>query len=686
MSSRHAERDRLDHDFADELVFLARARRALAWMLEHARMRVATGEQVAGDRYTAERLGRMLKSYAKELAEEPDSPLYFGRLRFDDGPGAGEHRNQSYYIGRRRITDETGRPLVIDWRAPVSSRFYRASARDRQGVTSRRRFGWTTHHPVQLTGFEDERLDHGEELGTASQLLTAEIERPRVGPMRDIVATIQPEQDELVRADLDRSLCVQGGPGTGKTAVGLHRAAYLLYSHRRQLKRNGVLVVGPNPAFLHYISAVLPALGEVDVQQCTLDEVLSGRPPRAVDTDEAARVKHDARMAAVLRRALYARIAEPVEPIVVPDGSYRLRVPVTTLSRHVTKIRGEDLPYGVGRERLRARIVVMFQRQLEARGETPTRRWLDRIGRARPVAAALDHAWPKVPPEQLLTTLLADPQALARAADGLLTAAEQKAIGWQRPPRSFKSARWSAADHILLDEIAGLIEHPASYRHIVVDEAQDLSPMQCRALARRSVHSSLTVLGDVAQGTSPWAASDWHEQLAHLGKAGSAVAALTMGFRVPAVVLAFANRLLPGLRVAAPPTRSIRSDGALSVRHAPDLTSATIAAVRAALDHEGSIAVIATDVLLANLSAALRAAGLAANTAGEDEPDRRVTVLPAVLAKGLEFDHVIVVEPDDIVRAEPRGLNRLYVVLTRAVSRLDVLHCRPLPALLAADG
>ena len=374
-------------------------------MLDHARMRVATGAQVAGDRYTAERLGRMLKSYVKELAEEPDSPLYFGRLRFDAGPDADEHRNQSYYIGRRRITDETGRPLVIDWRAPVSSRFYRASARDRQGVTSRRRFGWTTHHPVQLTGFEDERLDHGEELGTASQLLTAEIERPRVGPMRDIVATIQPDQDELVRADLDRSLCVQGGPGTGKTAVGLHRAAYLLYVHRRQLTRNGVLVVGPNPAFLHYISAVLPALGEVDVQQRTLDEVLSERPPRAVDTDGAARVKHDARMATVLRRALYAHIAEPVESIAVPAGSYRLRVPVTALSRHVTKIRGEDLPYGVGRERLRARIVAMFQRQLEARGETPTRKWLDRIGRARPVAAALDHAWPKVPPEQLLTTL-----------------------------------------------------------------------------------------------------------------------------------------------------------------------------------------------------------------------------------------------------------------------------------------
>ncbi len=669
-----------ERDFAEELEFLGRARHALAWMLDHARLRVATGDQVAGDRYTAERLGRMLKSYAKELAEEPDSPLYFGRLRFGDGPDAGEHRDQSYYIGRRRITDATGQPLVIDWRAPVSSRFYRASARDRQGVTTRRRFGWTTHHPVRLTGFEDERLDHGEELGTASRLVTAEIERPRVGPMRDIVATIQPEQDELVRADLDRSLCIQGGPGTGKTAVGLHRAAYLLYVHRRQLKRNGVLVVGPNPAFLRYISAVLPALGEVDVQQRTLEEVLTERPARAVDTDDAARVKHDPRMAAVLRRALYAHITEPVEAIVVPDGSYRLRVPVTALARQVARIRTEDVPYGVGRERLRARVVAMFQRQLEAHAETPTRRWLDRVGRSQPVTAALDFVWPKVRPEELLATLLSDPSALAKAADGLLTGDEQKAIAWQRLPRSFKSAKWTAADHVLLDELAGLIDHPTGYRHIVVDEAQDLSPMQCRALARRSRHGSLTVLGDLAQGTSPWAATDWREQLRYLGKPDSRVAALTVGFRVPAVVLSFANRL-----VTAPSTRSIRTDGALRVRRVSELGPATVAAVRKALEFEGSIGVIATDALLPRLSTALRDAGLAVNAAGADDPDRRVTVLPATLAKGLEFDHVIVVEPDDIAHAEPRGLNRLYVVLTRAVSRLDVLHSRPLPAPLTAD-
>jgi DNA helicase IV len=682
-TAQHAEREQLDRDFAEEQVFLARARRALAWMLEHARMRVATGDQVAGDRYTAERLGRMLKSYAKELAEEPDGPLYFGRLQFGDGPDADEHRNQSYHIGRRRITEASGQALVIDWRATVSSRFYRASARDRQGVICRRRFGWSTRRPVQLTGFEDERLDHGEELGTASRLLTEEIERPRVGPMRDIVATIQPDQDELVRADIEHSLCVQGGPGTGKTAVGLHRAAYLLYVHRRQLKRNGVLVVGPNPAFLHYISAVLPALGEVDVQQLTLDKVFSEDPPRAVDTEEAARVKHDARMAAVLRRALYALITKPTESIALPVDSYRLRVPATVLARQFAMIRAEDVPYGIGRERLRARIVAVLQRQLEWHGESPIRKWLDKIGRSLPVVTALDQAWPKVRPEQLLTTLLTDPDALARAADGLLTAEEQKAILWLRPPRSFKSAKWSAADRVLLDEIAGLIEHPPSFGHIVVDEAQDLSPMQCRAIARRSMHSSLTVLGDVAQGTSPWAATDWHEQLAHLGKDGSAVVALTTGFRVPAVVLAFANRLLPGLHVAAPPTRSIRTDGALRVRHESDLASATVAAVHAALEHEGSVAVIATDQLLPSLRAALTEARLEFNAPEEDMPDQRVTVLPAVLTKGLEFDHVIVVEPDDIVQTEPLGLNRLYVVLTRAVSRLDVLHSRPLPALLA---
>ncbi len=646
-------------DLDAELAFLKRVHAAQAWMLDHARMRVATGAAVAGDRYTAETLGRMLKSYVKELAEEPDGAPYFGRLSFDDTAAAGDHQGQRYHIGRRRITEEQGPPLVIDWRAPVSSLFYRASASDRHGVAVRRRYGWTHRPPIRLTGFEDEHLDLGEESGTSSRLLAEEIERPRVGPMRDIVATIQPEQDELVRADLDQSLCVQGAPGTGKTAVGLHRAAYLLYAHRRQLKRTGVLVVGPNPEFLRYIAAVLPALGEVDVQQRTLEGLLSEQAPVATDSDEAARLKHDARLAEVIRRALNSLISEPDDGIVVADGSFRLRVPVTALRREILQIKNENLPYGVGRDRFRTRIVALLQRQLEYHGESPNRKWLDRTGRARPVTGTLDACWPKVRPEELLTSLLGDASFLSRAAAGILTDAEQSALLWARPPRSFKSAKWSAADLVLLDEIAGAIHHPDGFGHIVVDEAQDLSPMQCRALARRSRHGSLTVLGDLAQGTSAWAADDWREQLAHLGKPDAPVTALTLGFRVPAVVLSYANRLLPDLRVRVPAARSVRSDGELQVRAVPDLATAVSDHVAAALEREGSIAVIAADEHVADFAA----------LAGD-----RVTVLPATLAKGLEFDHVVVVEPDRIVAAEPRGLNRLYVVLTRAVSRLDVLH------------
>ncbi|GAA2847512.1 DNA helicase [Actinoplanes cyaneus] len=631
-------------------------------MLDHARMRVATGAEVAGDRYTAETLGRMLKSHVKELVEEPDGAPYFGRLTFDGTAAAGDHQGQRYHIGRRRITEEQGPPLVIDWRAPVSSLFYRASPGDRRGVAVRRRYGWTPHPPIRLTGFEDEHLDLGEQLGTSSRLLAEEIERPRVGPMRDIVATIQPEQDELVRADLDQSLCVQGGPGTGKTAVGLHRAAYLLYAHRRQLGRTGVLVVGPNPEFLRYIAAVLPALGEVDVQQRTLEELLSEQAPAATDTAGTARLKHDARMAQVLRRALNSLVEPPTDDIVVADGSLRLRVPAAALLREISRIRSEELPYGVGRERFRTRIVALLQRRLEHHGESPNAKWLDRTGRARPVVETLDACWPKVRPAELLTRLLGDATFLRRAADGVLTDPEQAALLWARPPRSFRSAKWSAADLVLLDELAGAIDHPAGFGHLVVDEAQDLSPMQCRALARRSRHGSLTVLGDLAQGTSAWAATSWRDQLTHLGKPDAPVTALTLGFRVPAVVLAYANRLLPVLHADVPAARSVRSDGKLDVREVTDLAVAAKDRVEAALEQEGSIAVIAADGRVAELGA----------LAGD-----RVTVLPATLAKGLEFDHVIVVEPAEIVDAEPRGLNRLYVVLTRAVSRLDVLHITP---------
>jgi DNA helicase IV len=540
----------------------------------------------------------------------------------------------------------------------VSEAFYQASVKHPVGVVRRRRFGFDKG---ELTGFEDEHLTAGEELGTNSRILTEEIERPRVGPMRDIVATIQPEQDELVRAALAESICVQGAPGTGKTAVGLHRAAYLLYTYAERLRKAGVLVIGPSRAFLSYISAVLPALGEIAVDQMTIDDLVAHVPVTAQDSAAGARVKHDPRMADVVRRALYGRITEPTEPLEIPDGSTRWRIPAHALNRLLTEVLAETLPYATGRERFQARIVALLQRMAEARGESPGEAWQRRMARTRPMKALVDQVWPAVAPAALIASLLSDPSG---PADGLLTDEEQAAIRWPKP-RTVKAARWTAADTMLIDEALGLIERLPSYGHIVVDEAQDLSPMQCRAIARRNGHGSLTVLGDLAQGTAPWAARRWPDSLSHLGKPAASQTALTTGFRVPQAVVDLANRLLPSLGVDVPEAASLRHDGKLTVRAHAELHSV----VREALDHEGSIGVIAADARVPHL--------------GLDGVDERVTVLPASLAKGLEYDHVIVVEPAEIVAAEPRGLHRLYVVLTRAVSRLDVLHAQPLPDALA---
>ncbi|QKW11742.1 AAA family ATPase [Verrucosispora sp. NA02020] len=666
----------LDDELTAERTHLTRSRAALHRMRERAEALFATGDTVAGDSYTAEQLGRHLARRVAELADDPRTPLFFGRLDFGDADA--EHAGRRYHVGRRHVTDEQGEPLVLDWRAPVSRSFYRASARDPQGLAVRRRFGFGDG---VLTSFEDEHLDRGEELGTASRILTAEIERPRIGPMRDIVATIQPEQDELVRADLADSICVQGAPGTGKTAVGLHRAAYLLYLHRERLRRSKVLVVGPNRAFLGYIAAVLPALGEVEVAQATVEDLVDRVAVRAMEAPEVARIKHDARMAEVLRRAVDAYVGEPTEAMTVSDGSYRWRIGLEPLHRLVHETRAEGLPYAVGRERIRARVVGLLQRQAEARrAESPSDAWLRRTGRSTPVTTFLDAVWPALTPEGLVHALLGDPARLAAAAEGLLTPDEQALLTAGKRARTPKATRWTAADAVLIDEAAGLIERPTGFGHVVIDEAQDLSAMQCRVIARRSEHGSLTLLGDLAQATAPWAATDWRETLRHLGKPDAVVVPLTVGFRVPAEVLAFANRLLPALAVDVPPAESLRHDGMLAVRTVTELSEATVAEVRAALAHEGSIAVIAADDAVAGLRAALAAAGIETATVDEPTAGTRISVMPATTIKGLEYDHVVVAEPAAIVAAEPRGLHRLYVVLTRAVSRLSVVHVAPLPA------
>ena len=673
----------LDLELDAERRHLNASRAALKAMREHVEHLFATGDKVAGDAFSAETLGRTLAQRVRELADNPDTPLFFGKLTFTPDAADTESAGHAFHIGRRHVTDATGEPMVLDWRAPLSRSFYRASASDPQDIAVRRRFGF---HLGGVTSFEDEHLTLGEELGTKSAILTAEIERPRVGPMRDIVATIQPEQDELVRASLEDSICVQGAPGTGKTAVGLHRAAYLLYVHRDRLRRAGVLVLGPNRTFLRYIAAVLPALGEIEVIQSTVDDLVARTPVKAIDTAAAEALKHDRRIADVLRDRLWRKVKRPSEPLVVPDESYRWRVDTGVLARIVADVRHTEPPYALGREHVRARVVDLLLRQSEARrGDSPGETWRRRMAKCKPVTALLDQVWPAVTPEELVAELLTDPPA------------ELAGLQWAKPPKSVKSARWTAADQLLLDEAAGLIERPSGYGHIVIDEAQDLSPMQARAIARRCVHGSVTLLGDLAQGTAPWAAADWQHTLEHLGKPEAVITQLTTGFRVPEQVVELANRLLPDLDVNVPPAQSLRPDGSLSIRAAAG-GPALIAAVAGALEQPGSVGVICAADAVAKTLETLKdwhpttvdsdtgAPGGARFAEllvpAQDDPDSRLTVIPATLAKGLEYDHVVVVEPAAIVEAEPRGLHRLYVVLTRAVTSLTVLHDRPLPAAL----
>ncbi|KAB8180729.1 HelD family protein [Microbispora catharanthi] len=649
-----------------ERAHLAASRAALRAMREHAQ---SLSADAAGDWVSQQVLQGLLDQRVAALADHPDAPLFFGRL----DRAAGDDLPSTVYVGRRHVHDESSRPLVIDWRAPISRAFYQASPADPMGVALRRRFGY---QGGDLTAYEDEPLD-GRALGQ-SRLLTEEIERPRTGPMRDIVATIQPDQDEIVRADLGVTVCVQGAPGTGKTAVGLHRAAYLLFTHREKLSRSGVTIVGPNRAFLSYISSVLPALGEVKVDQTTVAGVLGDHAHP--EDPAAAAVKGDARMAEVVKRALWLHLTKPAEGVLFTKGINRYRVPDHEVREIVASLRGTTR-YGPGRATLAQRLAHAVLVQMERRGESPDDRVQDAVARSKPVKAVLDAVWPKLTPEQVLFRLLSDPEFLAKAARSDLSPEEQQLIVWRKPYKSHRSAKWTAADAALLDELGDLIERTPSQGHLVVDEAQDLSAMQLRALGRRCRTGSATVLGDLAQGTTPWSARSWKTVLDHLGQPSGEVTELTLGFRVPREVLDFAARLLPSVAPELAPPRSLRPGaGSLSVRRESDVAAALPEAVRQALAQEGSIGVIAADPGLPALAAALEAAAVPHTVLGPDSTgDDRVLLVPATLAKGLEYDHVIVAEPAAIAEAEERGLARLYVVLTRAVTSLTVLHNRDLP-------
>ncbi|WP_454337851.1 HelD family protein [Streptomyces glaucescens] len=635
----------------------------------------------------AQILERQIDERIKALADLSDTPLFFGRLDYLHAPGADQAEGaegERFYIGRRHVHDADGDPMVIDWRAPVSQPFYRASKKDPMDVGLRRRFGYTGG---ELTAYEDEHLSDPAEAARTSRLLQQEIERPRVGPMRDIVATIQPEQDEIVRSGLGGSVCVQGGPGTGKTAVGLHRVAYLLYAHRERLARTGTLVIGPNRSFLHYIEQVLPALGELTVRQATVDDLVAHVEVRGTDEAAAAVVKGDARMARVLRRAVYSHVTMPTEPVVVVRGSRRWRVPAYELEDIVRELLDRDIRYGAAREALPQRIAHAVLVQMERAGEAPDDRVQDAVARNSAVKAAVKALWPAVDPAKLVLRLLADADFLAAHADGILSEDEQKAILWAKPARSVKSAKWSAADAVLIDEAADIVERTHSLGHVVLDEAQDLSPMQYRAVGRRCTTGSATVLGDLAQGTTPWATRSWQEALTHLGKADAVIEELTAGFRVPTDVITYASRLLPHIAPGLTPVASIRENPGFFEVRAVSGTGDVVAACEESLRNEGSIGLIAADARVPALAEALAEAGIPFLAPGEETTlQTRLTLVPASLAKGLEYDYVVLDEPQAVVDGEPderTGLRRLYVALTRAVSGLTVTHAAALPPQLA---
>ncbi|TCO48660.1 DNA helicase IV [Kribbella antiqua] len=658
--------------------YLKTSRSALAVMRE----KTGALEIHSADRVNQEFLKAAIWRRMKELEDDPEVPLFFGRLDYvDPAP-------ETFHIGRRHVNDAAGEPLVVDWRADISVPFYRASKTEPMGVGVRRRFGFTHG---EMTAFEDEDLTSTGAASAHSDILDAEIERPRSGPMRDIVATIQPEQDVIVRAGVDDTICVQGAPGTGKTAVGLHRAAYLLYAYRDQLSRAGVLVVGPNASFLRYIGDVLPALGEIEAKQTTVEELvarvrIAGPGAAAVDV-----LKGDARMATVLQRAVWSHVQLPKEALVVPRGSHRWRVPAYDAEELVTELRTRGIRYGAGRAMLPQRLAHAVLLRMEAAGDSPDDRVQDAVARSRPVKQYAETLWPAVDPAKLVFRLFTDPELLAEHADGVLTAEEQALLLWDKAPRSAGAAKWSVADATLIDEVADLVDRTPSLGHVVLDEAQDLSAMQLRAVGRRCSTGSMTVLGDIAQGTTPWATPSWDEALKHLGKTGAHTEELTAGFRVPGQVIEYAAQLLPLIAPhLTPPTAVRRARGELTITRVPDSLAAAVSTVDEVSARPGSIGLIVPDAMVAKARKALQDKGIAFSVLGdEDDAEAHLDVVPASLAKGLEFDHVVLVEPAGIVAGEAderTGLRRLYVCLTRAVTSLAVLHSEDLPEVLEAAG
>jgi DNA helicase IV len=630
--------------------------------LDRMRSTVARTQEAMATEWAALNMEAWVKRRMRTF-EDAERGLVFGRLTLDGTP-------RPLYVGRRWVHDDEHESLVVNWQAPAARPFYTATPQTPHGVQQRRRF---RAEGRRLTDISDESLDGSAVEGASvSDFLLEELERRRDVRMRDIVATIQSDQYRLITAEPEGALVVQGGPGTGKTAVGLHRASWLLYTHRERLRR--VLVVGPNPTFMDYVSHVLPTLGEEAVEQRAVTELLDGIEVEREEEPDVARLKGDPRLREVVARAVeIAVVPAPEELYARIDGIF-----VRVRERDVATLLEEALeagaPLGLARERFRMAVLRRFyERYGELLGPRALRTFdeLERaLRRGGFLTRWLGRVLPLPQPEKLVSRLLTSPAALEAASDGVLEADERKLLLRDRP-RRLADLRWSDQDVPLLDEARTLLDGaPRSYGHVIVDEAQDLSPMQLLAISRRAVDGSLTILGDVAQATGPVVYRRWQELRPYLpDEVEMEIEELRHAYRVPAEIMDFALPLLDRIAPEVEPPLAYRKGGdpprLVRVGAEELLEAALREAALAELD--GLLAVIVPRAFAGSLPQ------------GELFDEISVPVLTPRQAKGLEFDHVVVVEPAAVADDGDRGLRELYVALTRPTKTLVLVYARPLP-------
>ncbi len=652
-----------------------------------------------------------------EQLEIGSQPLCFGRIDEVEG--------EKFYIGRLGVSGPSQEILVVDWRAPVAEPFYRATGRFPMGLARRRHFGLQGR---RLVSIEDEPMIHNgdsEALPVSGRgALLAALERSRTGRMADIVATIQGEQDEIIRAPLAGVQVVQGGPGTGKTAVALHRAAYLLYTHRFPLELQGVLVVGPNPVFLRYIGQVLPSLGESGVVLSTVSamyydavkddpQIATGQcaavAAKGTDTPATAAIKGDVRMAEFLARAVGIRQRALPDDLTVGYGSYRLRVRRETLRKIVSRTKRRGGTHNARRKRfeqfLYEALFNAYDAAVErARAYDPSAAgsefvdFVSSIKSNEDVLNGLARMWPKLTAEELLHDLFGAPALVKAAAKGVLSEHEAAFLVRHRS-ESLADVAWSEADIALLDEVRTLLGplkrlgedavFTPTYGHVVVDEAQDLSPMQLRMLARRCLSGSLTMVGDIAQATGPWAPNNWSEVTAFLPNGWSPrQVELTIGYRTPAEAMQLAAPVLEATKLGLTPPRPVRESGLqprfVEASDVQDMAAQIPQLVREDSETGGTCAVIAPASVFDAVAQGLQDASLTYGTVESKALDSQVALLLPGESKGLEFDSVIVVEPTDIIEETSHGMRALYVALTRTTMRLAVVHAKPLPDCLGS--